>query len=264
VQETVSDILVDRAQVADGLSRMFLISLMAHGVLLAALVFTPAKWRVAKIEPEVKPLMISIAGGDAPNAGGMTPIAGRPVQVEAPAEVKPAPVTPPAAKPPEMVAPDLKTKASPKTPAVDKPLDKSSSRKPTTGPQTKSGDARNDTGGAAIPFGGLTRPSGGGPIGGAAYTDYANFCCPLYLTQMKDLITRNWTPNQGASGEVLLKFTIHRDGSVTDVQVEKGSGNPLLDLESQRALLKTRALPPLPREFTETTLTVHLGFEYRR
>ena len=38
----------------------------------------------------------------------------------------------------------------------------------------------------------------------------------------------------------------------------------MLDLESQRALLKTHALPPLPREFTENTLTVHLIFEYQR
>ena len=264
MQETVSDILVDRAQVADGLSRMFIISLTAHGILVAALVFTPAKWRVAKIEPDVKPLMISIAGGDAPNTGGMTPIADRPVQVEAPVEAKPAPVTPPAAKSPEMVAPDLKTKASPKTSAVEKPLEKSSSRKPTTGPQIKSGDARNETGGAAIPFGGLTRPSGGGATGAAAYTDYANFCCPMYLNQMLDLIKRNWNQNQGASGNVEMKFTIRRDGTITDVQVEKPSGNSLLDLESQRAVLKTRALPALPQEFTNDTLTMHVVFGYHR
>ena len=38
----------------------------------------------------------------------------------------------------------------------------------------------------------------------------------------------------------------------------------MLDLESQRAVVKTRSLPPLPREFTENTLTVHLIFEYQR
>ena len=38
----------------------------------------------------------------------------------------------------------------------------------------------------------------------------------------------------------------------------------MLDLASQRAILTTRQLPPLPREFTETTLTVHLMFEYQR
>ena len=48
------------------------------------------------------------------------------------------------------------------------------------------------------------------------------------------------------------------------MQVEKPSGISLLDLESQRAMLKTRALPPLPREFTENTLTVHIIFDYHR
>jgi protein TonB len=207
-----------------------------------------------------------LSGGAGPDTGGMTPISGRPVQVEAPPEARPTPVAPPAAKPPEMVAPEPKAKPAPKTPAksVEKPVDKSASRKPTAGPQIKAGDARADTGGQPIPFGGLTRPGGGATSNSGAYTDYANFCCPAYLNQMTDLIRRNWNPNQGATGEVLLKFTINRDGSLTNIQVEKSSGNALLDLESQRAMAKTRALPPLPREFTESTLTVHLGFDYHR
>jgi hypothetical protein len=51
---------------------------------------------------------------------------------------------------------------------------------------------------------------------------------------------------------------------VTNVEVEKPSNVSLLDLESQRALVRTGRLPPLPREFTENTLTVHLIFDYHR
>lgn len=264
MQESVSDILVDRAREADGLSRMVLVSLTAHAMLIVALVVTPAKWRVASIPPTVTPMTIVLGGGPGPDTGGMTPISGRPVQVEAPPETRPAPVAPPAAKVPEMVEPT--TTPAPKTPPklVNKAIDKSTARKPNSGPEIKAGDAKADTGGAAIPFGGLTRPSGGGSANSGAYTDYANFCCPTYLTQMTDLIRRNWTNNQGATGEVLMKFTIQRDGTLSNVQVEKSSGNALLDLESQRALAKTRTLPPLPREFTENTLTVHLTFDYHR
>jgi TonB family protein len=121
-----------------------------------------------------------------------------------------------------------------------------------------------ETGGAAIPFGGLTRPSGSGAASGSPFTDYADFCCPSYLNQMADLIKRNWNQNQGASGRVQMKFTIRRDGTIQDVRVEKASNIPLLDVESQRAILKTAAVPPLPREFTENTLTVHLIFDYQR
>ena len=263
MDESVSDILIERAHEADGLSRMAIVSLTAHAMLIAALMLTRTTWQVGRVPPEIKPLMIVLAGGAAPDTGGMTPISGRPVQVEAPPEEKPAPTAPPAPKVPEMVAPE--PKKLPKTPPnpVNKPVDKSTARKANSGPELKDGDAPADTGGVAPKFGGLTRPSGGGPSG-QAYTDYANFCCPEYLRQMTDLIRRNWNPNQGAGGEVLMKFTIQRDGTLSSVQVEKGSGNPMLDLESQRALLKTRVLPTLPREFTENTLTVHLGFEYQR
>ena len=65
----------------------------------------------------------------------------------------------------------------------------------------KAGDARVDTGGAPIEFGGLTRPSGGGVGSSRVTTDYANFCCPTYLDQMVELIKRNWNQKQGASGE---------------------------------------------------------------
>jgi periplasmic protein TonB len=266
MHEAVSDVLLDRAREAEGISRMVLISLFAHAVLIAGLALMPASWRAGSTPADVTPMMITLSNsGTGPDAGGATPISGAPVQVAAPA-AKPTPVAPPVAKPPEMVAPEPAAKPLPKTPPTrtEKPVDKSPSRKPTTGPEVKTGDARVDTGGAAIPFGGLTRPSGGGPASGAPFTDYADFCCPGYLNQMADLIKRNWNQNQGASGQVQVKFTIQRDGKVVNVVVEKPSNVSLLDVESQRAILKTAMFPPLPREFTENMLTVHLIFDYHR
>ncbi len=266
MHEAVSDVLAERVAGADGVSRTILLSLGVHAAVLATIVLMPASWRSVRVPVEVTPMMISLQGGSAPDAGGITPIAGRAVQVAAPPDVRPRPEAPPAAKAPEMVAPEPTAKPLPKTPPpkdVPKPTDKSSSRKPTSGPEVKTGDARADTGGAPIPFGGLTRPSGGGTSSDAT-TDYADFCCPAYLAQMTDLIKRNWRQNQGASGRVQVKFTIARDGKLSNVQVEQPSNIPLLDLESQRAVVNTAALPPLPREFTENTLTVHLVFEYHR
>ncbi|MEP6917281.1 MAG: TonB family protein [Acidobacteriota bacterium] len=265
MHEAVSDILVERARGNDGMSRMVTLSLSAHAGLIAVLILMPASWRSATVPVEATPMMITLGGGSAPDAGGLTPIAARPVEVAAPADAKPK-VEAPAPKIPEMVAPTPAPKVVPKPippKPIDKRVDSASSRNPTTGPQPKVGDARVATDGAAIPFGGLTRPSGRG-TSASATTDYANFCCPTYLNEMTDLIKRNWNENQGASGQVQVKFTIRRDGTVADVKVEKPSGADMLDLESQRAILKTRQLPPLPREFTEPTLTVHLVFEYHR
>ena len=61
---------------------------------------------------------------------------------------------------------------------------------------------------------------------------------------------QNWNANQGAGGQPIIKFTIRRDGMLTNVELEKSSGQALLDLEARRAVIKTMQLPPLPREFT--------------
>lgn len=160
-----------------------------------------------------------------------------------------------------MVIPDKTGRTPVKTSAVKAP-DKSTSRKVTMGPEVRSGAARVDTGGQAIPFGGLSTSGGGGT--GGVRLDVGNFCCPGYIQTMIQRIRENWNQQQGAAGEVTVKFTIRRDGMITQVEVEKGSNNPMLDLESRRAVLMTQKLPPLPREFTEPALTVHLTFDYKR
>ena len=262
MHEAVSDILMERAREADGLGQMVLVSLFGHASLIAVLVVLPPSWRSGAVTPEATPMMITLSGGTGPDAGGMTPIATRPVQTEAPAIT-----TPPAPKPPEMVEPSPIAKPVPKTPPkpIEKPVDKSSTRKPTSGPEVKPGDARVETGGAPVQFGGLTMPSGGGAAGSGVKTDYANFCCPEYLNQMTDLIKRNWNQNQGSSGQVKVKFTIRRDGTLAGVpEIESSSNQAFLDLESQRAITKVGRFPPLPREFTENTLILHLIFEYQR
>ena len=80
---------------------------------------------------------------------------------------------------------------------------------------------------------------------------------------MRDRIERVWNKQQQSTGTVMMKYTILRNGSVTDIQVEKSSGNLLLDRESQRALTQAR-LAPLPSAFPDDHLTVHLEFQYER
>jgi len=264
MHEAVSDILLERARESDRAGQMVLISCLAHGVLIVAIAVMPASWRMSSKASDVTPMTITLSSGGGPDTGGRTPISTNTVQ-ELAATNKPAPVAPPVSKPPEMVAPEPTAKPLPRTPPkTEKPVDKSTARKPVTGPQVRTGDARVDTGGAPIPFGGLTRPAGASSVGASATTDYANFCCPDYLIKTLDSIKRNWNSNQGANGQVGVKFTIRRDGTITDVELEKPSNVSLLDLESQRALLKTRTLQPLPREFPENALTIHLIFDYHR
>jgi len=80
---------------------------------------------------------------------------------------------------------------------------------------------------------------------------------------MVQRIRSTWQPNQGARGQTLVKFTIQRDGQLVDSIVEKPSGSTPLDLAALRAVLVTKSLPPLPNEYSNPTLTVHLNFEYK-
>jgi len=79
---------------------------------------------------------------------------------------------------------------------------------------------------------------------------------------MIERVRANWNRQPGP-GTVLVKFTIRRDGSVEDAALERSSGNPILDLNAQRAVLMTKTLNPLPPAFTNPTLTVHLNFQYQ-
>jgi TonB family protein len=71
-----------------------------------------------------------------------------------------------------------------------------------------------------------------------------------------------WNQDQGAKGTSLIRFTIRRDGSITDATIFKPSGMLALDTAALRAVLATRTLPPLPDAFPNPTLTMRLSFEY--
>jgi periplasmic protein TonB len=264
MQEAVSDILSERARDDEGISRMVAVSVAAHAVLLAAMILMPSGWLSRQAEPEVAPMIISLGGSPGVDAGGRQQESGRTVQERAEPDVTPRPQMPPVTNLPEMTAPIPIVKPTPpKAPPkpVTKPVERSTSRTPTTGAEPKTGAAKADTGAPPRPWQGLTT---GGGAGESATTDYANFCCPQYLTMMTTRIKSNWDRNLGAAGLVRMKFVVQRDGRLTDITVERSSGQALLDQAAQRALLMTKQLAPLPREFTEPRLTVYLEFEYQR
>ncbi len=258
MQEAVSAILHERARLEEGLSRTLLLSIGAHILIVAAVWLTPSEWRSRTAE-ERATMTISLGGSEGPNLGGLTTMAGRAVQEIAKPNAR-VTDTPPAAKPPEMVEPTSVVKPTPARP-VAKPSDTSRANTPTAGAEIKTGSARVNTGGAAIPFGGLAQ---GGGVAGGVQLDVKNFCCPEYLTQMVQKVRSNWNANQGAGGQPIIKFTIRRDGMLTNVELEKSSGQALLDLEARRAVYKTMQLAPLPREFPDSSLTIHLTFDFQR
>lgn len=238
---------------------MVLLSLAAHAALILLVALMPSSWRTHRDEPK-NVMTISLGGAPGPRAGGLTTMSGRPVQqaVEPKPEAKPLPVTPPAAKPPEMTEP---TRTAPK--ATPKPVtppqtttEQARGRTPTTGARVSEGQAKADTGVVSDSIGLST---GGGGAGGQI--NLGNFCCPGYVSEMLQIIQRNFRQQQGTTGSTVMRFVIDRQGTLSEISVARTSRNFLLDQAAQRALVLTK-LPPLPREYTNPTLTVNLEFNF--
>jgi TonB family protein len=258
--DVVTQIVSVRARESDGLQRMLGASVLAHVALIIVVAVVPESWFGGSTAPPESVMTISLAGAPGPRDGGMTPMGGRPIQQATPVEAKKViePIRPPAAREPEMIEPKKVAPKKAETKVQETAKDPRG-RTPTRGEEVRKGSAVAETFGRGQGFG---LSSGGGGTG--SYLDTANFCCPEYIVTMLDLIRRNWDSRQQSIGTAVVKYTIQRDGTITNVEVEKSSGYGTLDFLATRSLQATRQLPPLPGAFTEPTLTVHLVFEYQR
>ncbi|HEX6463460.1 MAG TPA: TonB C-terminal domain-containing protein [Vicinamibacterales bacterium] len=258
--DAVTEVLLDRSRDAQHFSRMVVVSLLLHGALLTAIVVLPHV--LARAQEPKSVMMITLGGAPGPYQGRLA-ISAKQVQQVTPDTSKPKQDTPPAMTKPEMVEALKNTKPIAKTPPKPEPKKETAQlhgRTPTQGAEIKPGMARVDTKGAAVPFGGLATGGGGG---GSATTDVKDFCCPDYLIAVTNQVRRNWQQNQGQDGSAIISFTINRDGSITNVVAEQGA-NPILTMASQRAIVATQRVAPLPAAYTNDHLTVHLAFQYQR
>src|SRR3954462_8837438 len=128
----------------------------------------------------------------------------------------------------------LKTTAAP---SVKQAPDEARGRTPTKGKEPAFGTAIAETGVRGQGFGLST---GGGAGSGSSLEITGDFCCPEYLATMITRIRSAWNQDQGARGTSLIRFTIRRDGSITDATIFKGSGTTTLDTAALRAVLSTR------------------------
>lgn len=76
-----------------------------------------------------------------------------------------------------------------------------------------------------------------------------------YAQGMVSRIRINWYGlmpeliRSGLKGVVTIRFTIHRDGRISDITILKSSGIPPYDNAAQKALEASSPLKPLPRDF---------------
>jgi protein TonB len=98
--------------------------------------------------------------------------------------------------------------------------------------------------------------------------EVSNFPFPQYLLNTEKKLKRSWSPPPlGTVGEIqetVVAFRVGRDGKVSEVHVERDSGNSYFDLAALRAVYDADPLPPLPRDYLEGSLLIHVSFLLNR
>jgi protein TonB len=113
-------------------------------------------------------------------------------------------------------------------------------------------------------------PYGQGGAGQASFGGDGTFGTrfPEYVTNLTRAIEAQWQqPDlRGSAPRVYVTFTIRRNGSradATNVQLVQQSGSNQLDRSAVRAVT-TATLPPLPREYSGSSVDVRFYFESKR
>jgi len=143
---------------------------------------------------------------------------------------------------------------------------------PPVHPARTSPDARSKASSSAVDLPQPGDSAGGSPAGVAGVNsnfgtslsafDSADFNYSYYVTQMLASIGANWfKPTDQTVTPPVVFFRIRRDGSISDVRIERSSNIPYVDRAAQRAVMASSPLPPLPADFHESSLGVHLKFE---
>jgi periplasmic protein TonB len=110
---------------------------------------------------------------------------------------------------------------------------------------------------------GAAKGSAAGTVAAGALTVTAvnqNFPYNYYFAQIQSRIEDAWTRSPvGNDAHAVISFTIHADGSISDLRVRESSGSDTFDLGALRAVQNAAPFAPLPRAYTisQTSLEVN-------
>ncbi|MBU2574381.1 MAG: TonB C-terminal domain-containing protein, partial [Elusimicrobia bacterium] len=93
--------------------------------------------------------------------------------------------------------------------------------------------------------------------------DFSNFPYPWYITQVREALWTAWTARMPSGGllKCTVKFEILRNGAVKDAGIERSSGNRLFNHAAETSVQNAGPFPPLPADYYEDLLTVHVEFK---
>ena len=241
------------------------VSLGCHGLVLAAILFTPK----AAPPAEAKVTWVSLPppeggapGGSAPLESGHEGERQRRVEEVAPVaepKAKPAPPTPsPNAFSSKASHPLKGTSLDPRS--LGKAPVASKGKTPAANPEQ---GAAGQGGGGGLGKGVPGLKASAGVQGGTGQIGVdGDFPSKWYLSQVQQLITGNWNRIGSATGRVQIYFRIKRNGSIEGARIETPSPSAVLDQSALLAVRRSDPLPMLPDAFEGQTLNVWFSFTF--
>ena len=171
---------------------------------------------------------------------------------------KPAPAKPP--EPKKRVVAEMKSspQQQPARRRIAEPLPRASNEIP-----------YGEGGPAQGPYGMFQTEGGSGGFGFSEGAGEFGARFSWYVTAIRNRISSNWLkgtvdPNVRSAPRVYASFQILRDGRIVNTQLTSSSGVPSLDRSALRAIYDSSPMPPLPADYTASSVTVEFWFDFRR
>ncbi len=135
-------------------------------------------------------------------------------------------------------------------------------KKPPRRAETPREEAAPPASGPVLPYARV----GSTGLSGAVAADARDFEFTYYLMLIRNKVAQNWAPPAGLAGgrqmRAVVYFRVARNGNVSAIRLETGSGAEFFDRAALRAVTLSDPLPPLPLGFPGSDLGIHFGFEY--
>ncbi len=257
---------VDILEQRESLKRPVLVSLTAHGALVAAI----ALYTNAGMHGGVSwGTPTSLGGGSVgitsvrqlplpPRAGMQNPLAND-TESRVPAPPKPEPRRPPR-EDPNAVALRGRTKPAPERPRYGQQARNYRTEDRPNQLYSSAGQALSSN-----MYGNATGTGGVGVGPGSAFGTRFGW----YRDLLERRVAEKWRtdevdPRLQTAPPVIVTFTLNRNGSVSDVRILQGSGNYALDMSARRAISEAAPFDPLPRDFERNSAQIEFWFQLKR
>ena len=251
-----------------------LLSLLSHGLLAVTIIVLAARWSTHESKTYVVNLVPAVAAVGSPQGGPALPPRAEelpprpaPKASELPERERPRPAP---SAPPELPsrAPSLPDRAlpertlPPRAPGAPRPSEKELPQVASTAPAPGPVAAPPNPVAANVPQASLGQrtgsPQGAGPVTITA----SDFPFAWYIRIIDNKIGASWNQWAQPGRQPLAVFTIERDGRVSNLAIDKTSGNSYYDQKALRAISDAMPFPPLPPEWTKPGLTIKIQFSY--